>query len=365
MSEYQYYEFQTVERSLTEKEREVISQLSSRVQLSSTRAIFTYSYGDFRGEPEDLLAQSFDAMFYIANWGTIQLMFRFPKSLLNLDLLKSYCLEDSVEIIEKENYIILNLRYQDEDGFGWIEGDGYLDKFIRFRQDILEEDYRCLYITWLKMIDCHVDVQDHDEEPPVPQGLKNLSTALNAWIELLEIDSYLVQVAAMNSEAKTDVSLDSLETAITQLSRSECEDYLRRLLREEPSLAIDLKQQLSQDLKTSHSTKVKRRTVKELLESAEEARQKQELKEQQEAEAQRIKALEAFAKQESQAWQTVDTFIQQKQSKPYDEAAKLLARLEELAIYQGNETQFYNRIKQMRQQYSNRPGLLRRLKRFI
>ncbi len=104
MSEYQYYEFQTVERSLTEEEREIISQLSSRVQLSSTRAIFTYSYGDFRGNPEDLLSQSFDAMFYIANWGTIQLMFRFPKSLLNLNLLKSYCLEDYIEIIERGNY---------------------------------------------------------------------------------------------------------------------------------------------------------------------------------------------------------------------------------------------------------------------
>lgn len=364
MSEYQYYEFQTVERSLTEEEREVISQLSSRVQLSSTRAIFTYSYGDFRGEPEDLLAQYFDAMFYIANWGTIQLMFRFPKSLLNLDLLKAYCLEDYLEIIEKGNYVILNIHYQDEDGFGWIEGEGYLDTLIRFRQDILEQDYRCLYLTWLKAIDCHEDIQDNDDEPPVPKGLKNLSTALKAWIELLEIDPYLVQVAAMSSEDKSDVSLDSLETAITQLSRSECEDYLRRLLRGEPSLAIDLKQRLSQNLKTSFSAKVKRRTGKELLKLAEKTREEQELKEQQEAEAQRIKELEAFAKQESRAWQDVDTFIQQKQSKPYDEAVKLLARLEELAIYQGKETQFYHRIKQMRQQYSNRPGLLRRLQRF-
>lgn len=364
MSEYQYYEFQTIERPLTEEEREVISQLSSRVQLSSTRAIFTYSYGDFRGNPEDLLAQSFDAMFYIANWGTIQLMFRFPKSLLNLELLKSYCLEDYIEITERENYIILNIHYQDEDGFAWIEGEGYLDKFIHFRQDILEQDYRCLYLTWLKAIDCHDDVQDNDDEPPVTQGLKDLSTALKAWIELLEIDPYLVQVAATKSEGKTDISLTDLETAIAQLSRSECEDYLRRLLRGEPSLAIDLKQRLSQNLKTSHSTQVKGRTVKELLESAEKTRHQQELIEQQETEAKRIKELETFAKQESQAWQTVDTFIQQKQSKPYDDAVKLLVKLEELAIYQGKETQFYNQIKQMRQQYSNRPGLLKRLQRF-
>lgn len=70
MSEYQYYEFQAVDRSLTDAEREEISALSSRVNLSPWRAVFTYSYGDFRGDPEKLLAKSFDAMLYLANWGS-------------------------------------------------------------------------------------------------------------------------------------------------------------------------------------------------------------------------------------------------------------------------------------------------------
>ncbi|MEO1006224.1 MAG: hypothetical protein AAFW67_10315, partial [Cyanobacteria bacterium J06638_38] len=68
MSEYQYYEFQTVNRSLTEQERVAISKLSSSVKLTATSAIFTYSYGDFRGNPQDFLAKYFDAMYYIANW---------------------------------------------------------------------------------------------------------------------------------------------------------------------------------------------------------------------------------------------------------------------------------------------------------
>lgn len=53
MSEYQYYEFQALDRPLTASEQAYISSLSSRVQLSATNAIFTYSYGDFRGEPKE------------------------------------------------------------------------------------------------------------------------------------------------------------------------------------------------------------------------------------------------------------------------------------------------------------------------
>lgn len=42
MSEYQYYEFHTVDRPLTEEEQAEIGKLSSRVALTSTQAVFTY-----------------------------------------------------------------------------------------------------------------------------------------------------------------------------------------------------------------------------------------------------------------------------------------------------------------------------------
>ncbi|MFM7880301.1 MAG: hypothetical protein ACKO8H_00005, partial [Microcystis panniformis] len=93
MSEYQYYEFQAIDRTLTQEERAAISQLSSRVKPTATSAIFTYSYGDFSGSPEKILAQYFDVMYYIANWGTQQLMFRFPKSLIDREAIEPYCVK--------------------------------------------------------------------------------------------------------------------------------------------------------------------------------------------------------------------------------------------------------------------------------
>jgi hypothetical protein len=62
MSEYQYYEFLAIDRPLTAQQQAAIRQLSSRVQLSSTSVVFTYSYSDFRGQPLDVLAKHFDAM---------------------------------------------------------------------------------------------------------------------------------------------------------------------------------------------------------------------------------------------------------------------------------------------------------------
>jgi len=48
MSEYQYYEFQSIDRVLTEKEMNEISMMSSRVELNPHRAVFVYNYGDYR-----------------------------------------------------------------------------------------------------------------------------------------------------------------------------------------------------------------------------------------------------------------------------------------------------------------------------
>jgi len=51
MSEYQYYEFLAIDRPLSAEDLAYVRTLSSRVQPTSTQAVFTYSFGDFRGDP--------------------------------------------------------------------------------------------------------------------------------------------------------------------------------------------------------------------------------------------------------------------------------------------------------------------------
>jgi hypothetical protein len=61
MSEYQYYEFQAIDRPLTEEEQQAVSQLSSRVDPHPWRAVFVYHWGDFRGnnvqQPNPMMTQ--------------------------------------------------------------------------------------------------------------------------------------------------------------------------------------------------------------------------------------------------------------------------------------------------------------------
>ncbi|MEI6777665.1 MAG: hypothetical protein WCK70_12270 [Chloroflexales bacterium] len=55
MSEYQYYEFQTIDRPLTAEQQAEMRRLSSRVELSASCATFNYAYGSFRSDPLKVL----------------------------------------------------------------------------------------------------------------------------------------------------------------------------------------------------------------------------------------------------------------------------------------------------------------------
>lgn len=148
MSEYQYYEFQAIDRALTEAEREEVAELSSRVNLSPHRAVFKYNYGDFRGDPKKLLAKSFDAMLYIANWGSRWLYFRFPRKLVTVEALAPYCVDDCISTFKSGDFVVLGITMDEEDGDDWMDGDGALSPLLPLRQQILEGDY-LYFVIWM------------------------------------------------------------------------------------------------------------------------------------------------------------------------------------------------------------------------
>lgn len=88
-------------------------------------------------------------MFYIANWGTWQLMFRFPKSLVNLDWFRPYELEDAIAISVSSQYVVLNIEIHEDGGGGWVEGEGWLPRLLPLRDDLLSGDMRLLYLACL------------------------------------------------------------------------------------------------------------------------------------------------------------------------------------------------------------------------
>ena len=70
MSEYQYYEFQAIDRPLTAQEQATLRKYSSRATITSSRFAVDYSWGDFKGNAAEWMEKYFDAFLYLANWGT-------------------------------------------------------------------------------------------------------------------------------------------------------------------------------------------------------------------------------------------------------------------------------------------------------
>ncbi|WP_416666364.1 hypothetical protein [Egbenema bharatensis] len=215
MSEYQYYEFQAIDRPLTAKEQAEIAKLSSRVQLTPHRAIFVYNYGDFRGDPEQVLTQYFDMMFYIANWGTWQLIFRFPKAMVDPAWFQPYELPDMLSVSTSGKYTVLEIVIHEEEGIrGWVEGEGWLPRLLPLRDDLMRGDVRLLYLVWLRVAPFlrGYNLEEDPIEPPIPPNLNQLSAPLKAFMELVELDPDLVKVAAQSSPRQTPASQPPLET---------------------------------------------------------------------------------------------------------------------------------------------------------
>ncbi|CAH2403858.1 hypothetical protein MES4922_320036 [Mesorhizobium ventifaucium] len=83
MSEYQYYEFQAVDRPLSEADRQVLRGLSTRARITATSFTNSYDWGNFKGNPVELMERWFDLHLYLANWGTHRLMIRLPIRLVD------------------------------------------------------------------------------------------------------------------------------------------------------------------------------------------------------------------------------------------------------------------------------------------
>jgi hypothetical protein len=366
MSEYQYYEFQAVDRPLTSEEQQAVARLSSRVDPHPRRAVFTYSWGDFRGDPHQVLAQYYDAMFYIANWGSKQLMFRFPKAALDLETVRAYSqpliIQDYVSFSDVGEYVVLNIEFHEESGYDWIEGEGWLDAMLPLRDDILRGDYRALYLAWLKAVTWE-DLHESVVEPPVPPGLNQLTRALETLIELFEIDETLLEVAARASGKQRTMSDDWMRAAIARLSREECNAFLLRLAQGESHLGLALTTRL-RALTGNPQAQVPispPRTIGQLLDEAERQREIERKRMAKEAERKRIQRLEALAAREADVWREIHTQIERKNGSAYDVAVQHLCALRELTEYQDRLADFQQRVTEIRELYSRRPALMRRL----
>ena len=140
-------------------------------------------------------------MLYLSNFGTRQLMIRLPLDLIEQSKIESYCIPGVISYSIHANSLIIDFCICDEEGGGWIEGDGVLYDLIPIRHELLNEDFRALYLAWLAAAQFYC-LDDDVLEPPIPNNLNNLSPGLNALMSYFELDVDLVQAAVLISTPK-------------------------------------------------------------------------------------------------------------------------------------------------------------------
>ncbi len=94
MSEYQYYEFQAIDRPLSAKEMSELRSYSTQARITTTSFVNHYEWGSFKGDGEVWMEKYFDAFLYLTNWGTHVLKLSLPSRLLDPAMAVKYCGSD-------------------------------------------------------------------------------------------------------------------------------------------------------------------------------------------------------------------------------------------------------------------------------
>lgn len=377
MSEYSYYEFQAIDRPLTEAERRELRSFSTRAAITSTRFTNHYEWGNFRGNPAEWMERYFDAHFYMFNWQARELSFRLPKRLLDPQLARRYCRGELASVRVKGDFVILDFLCEDGewDDYG-DDGSGWLSSLIPLRADLMAGDYRALYLAWLLCVQVG-GVEGHAKEPPLPAGLAELSTPLEAFVELLEIDGDLIAAAAAASpHARVAPSALEMKRWIAQLPDVEKTRWLVRLADgKEAHLRAELERQFEASLEPSSASRAKApRTAAVIRAAANRVAEERRRRETEQAAVERARreseAVEArkrhlanLEKREAAAWRRVDNLIATKKPERYDEAAALLLDLREIGLRKGRTSEIEAQLRRLFEEHARKPTLLKRLRK--
>jgi hypothetical protein len=372
MSEYQRYEFMTVERPLTAAQLDAVEALSSHIEATSTHAVIEYNWGNFKHDPIDVLRKYFDGFLYWANWGSPRLAFRFPHGILPADLIEGYDLDDFVTFTRKADYDILDIQFGEmEAPDEWTEYE--LGSLIGIRDELMEGDLRGLYIVWLagqRMLQGYDEDEEIEEEdyeitvPPVPPGLGTLTAAQYALAELLQLPEELLVAAAHHSEAAVPSAGDDFAAWVRLLSPERQEEYLVRLARNEPGLSRILARELrelGQDKSGIRPSEGEHVTYATLQSESTAIKGRREREKREQERLARLRHLQEIHDHQDSYWNQINQAVERGSGSGYDEALKLLIELRDSAN-QFNETEkFQDRFRSWVRSHLRRPALVKRL----
>jgi hypothetical protein len=373
MSEYQYYEFQAIDRPLSEADQKALRALSTRARITAASFTNSYEWGDFKGDPAKLMERWFDLHLYLANWGSRRLMIRFPRRLVDGDRLRPFLRNvEAAELSLAGENLILDINLEETPWEDWADGSSSLAPLASLRSDVLAGDLRLFYLIWLMAVEVE-DLGDEETEP-LP-GLGPITGALEAFAEFFCIDPDLVAAAAERcSEPVTEgPASESARAIIASLAEPEKTDLLARLLDGDAHVATELRtvvrRQLRADaaavsaaLRTVGNLRARAEAIRSARERAEAKRVEAEQRRAKEkAERERHTRLTALAQRGESAWLEVEAEISRANGPGYDRAASLLVDLRAVAQEKGAVPGFSRRLGTLRDKHAKKRAFIARL----
>lgn len=360
MSEYQFYEFVSVDKQLSSDEMDQLRSISTRADISSTRFCNTYNYGDLKAQPEELLLRYFDAFVYASNFAFQRFLIKLPKECFNPGFLKPYFPGDGYQCSfkAKKNVWLLEFTYSNENGYdddGWVDGEGWMGRLLSIRNELIKGDYRSLYLAWLAEIE-HLErideLPDNLIEPPVPAGLGQLTASQSALCEFLKLPAHIVKAAARGIADTDTPELEELVSQwLTHQPFEQCKLMLKELLLDETGVVrskqvATIVQNHNDSASSELSSKQGQpRTVSDLKQDAEAIQQKM-------IEAERLKRqkvlekhIEEVAAREPAYWNRLEELFEQRGSySVYDEIKEKARSLKQVAQSKNRLADFEHRI---------------------
>ncbi len=375
MSEYQYYEFLSIDRPLTSDEMAALRAYSTRAHITPVSFTNEYHWGNFGGDPRDLMRRYFDAHIYVANWMTAIFMLRLPIEAISEKTAKAIEEKGIIDFEATETHWIITWSlYESEnyDRFGMENGHGMMAQLAPVREELLRGDLRSLYIGWLAAVT--MGMTDDDEmEPLAMEGLGCLTPAQQTLAKFMEVDQDLLTGVGTGSPAPQDEisSQEEMDDWIVGLPQDEGAEFLKLLL-------AGRGQQAQKTIRERFAVwrcglrndrgEVPRRTVGELrknAETAEKLRFELEKREQERREVkrreERQKYLETLANDLPNMWEAVQQTVERGTGQAYDEACRILVDFSEAYSVHVNRKNFQQELRKFMEGHMRRKALIQRL----
>jgi len=221
-----------------------------------------------------------------------------------------------------------------------------------------------------------VDVTDANDvvEPARPDGLGNLSPALDSFIDIMGLDRDLLAAAVDGASKATAIPpAREIDRWIAGLDADERVTLLSRVARGDGTVGAELMRRFRQQvparaatlpLRTAGALRARAEALAEQAREVVLAREaKERMRREREQAAARDRHLSMLAKRQADAWRRVEALVITNRPGDYDAAITLLQDLGEIGERKDRRVEVTARVRALREVHAKKPSFLARLRK--